>query len=364
MELTPPAAVSGKVLDEDGDLMPGCMVSLRSANARPQFQPEDSRLADGSFRLFHIPPGTWRVSARCLTPVFQPRPLSAGPDPLPRLAYPTQYLPQPLRLTGGTETSGIEIRMKPVPVTYIRLSLGPSAQARKDLSYELSPVNAEEQNGFAFGWRPLDTSHSPVILPQVFPGSYDLRIVSGAFGARGVDTPGPPMISTQRLVVGDQPVDARADLRTTFDLTGRIEFDDGVIPPSFDWSHVSICINPNFAIPFDRNDCSKAQPDGVFTLNVFPMLSHIFVDAPHAYMKSAWYGNREVSGGQIDLSAGPAELRVVLSTKTATIEGSAPPGVMVWIAPSNPSNERPQRPAPADRDGHYRSTVLRPGSID
>ena len=77
---------------------------------------------DGSYRLYKIAPGKYVITAECSAVVFQPRPLSEGPDPPPKTAYPMQFYPaasdlksaEIVELLPGAEKSGVDFRMRPV----------------------------------------------------------------------------------------------------------------------------------------------------------------------------------------------------------------------------------------------------------
>src|SRR5580698_3050605 len=58
LELIPPAAVTGHVLDEDGDPISGCFVEARKAALRNQgvISNTPAQAEDGSYRLSQIPP--------------------------------------------------------------------------------------------------------------------------------------------------------------------------------------------------------------------------------------------------------------------------------------------------------------------
>ena len=96
VELVPGATVTGHVVDEDGDPLNGCSIQAHPANNSNQTVamtrgPMDRE--DGSYRLYNVAPGKVVITAECRAPAFEPRPLSEGPDPPPRAAYPLQFYP-------------------------------------------------------------------------------------------------------------------------------------------------------------------------------------------------------------------------------------------------------------------------------
>ena len=96
VELIPGAALSGHVVDEDGDPLPGCNIQPHPAKNPEQGVPLSGLMntnEDGDYRIYAVPPGKYILMARCQRPMFQPRPFSAGPEPSPIQAYPIQFYP-------------------------------------------------------------------------------------------------------------------------------------------------------------------------------------------------------------------------------------------------------------------------------
>jgi hypothetical protein len=95
VELVPGSAVTGRVVDEDGDPLSGCVIQPHPAkNFNQGFAFRWSAIReDSSYRLFGVPPGKYIITAQCQAAVFQPRPLSEGPDPRPSAAYAIEFYP-------------------------------------------------------------------------------------------------------------------------------------------------------------------------------------------------------------------------------------------------------------------------------
>jgi hypothetical protein len=196
MELVPGAAVSGHIVDEDGDPLSGCMVEVHSARNFHQgiamMRPPMSR-EDGSYRIYGVPPGNYTITAQCSTAVFQPRPLSEGPDPPPSLAYPVQFYPaaselksaEIVELSPGAEKTDVNFQMRPVQVTHIHGTLaaaGAEWRGRNDLRVQLLPLHARDPRMFGFGaGGRVNAKDGSFELRQVFPGSYRLAVFSQNF---------------------------------------------------------------------------------------------------------------------------------------------------------------------------------------
>ncbi len=77
----------------------------------------------------------------------------------------------------------------------------------------------------------------------------------------------------------------------------------------------------------------RTAGDGTFTATgVFPSLWRVQVFGPSVFVKSVSQGGRETTNGLIDSSGSATEpVHVVVSTKTATIRGTGPPGALIQV---------------------------------
>jgi protocatechuate 3,4-dioxygenase beta subunit len=404
VDLIPGAAVSGRIVDEEGEPIQGCFVQPHTAKNPDQGAPSEgnpSTNEDGDYRFYSVPPGKYILTAQCQTTVFQPRPFSSGPDPPPSRAYPLQYYPlatnpkeaEAVELTPGNEKSGVDFRMRPAPVTQIHGFISPDSAEWKgrNLNLQLMWIDPSRRNGMNFG-AGIDQTKGTFEFQQVFPGSYTLVAFSNDGGEDkriGV---------SQRIEVSDRPLDVVLELHPAFELTGKVELDansnnnantgasgnigvGGNIPggaqgravfiglngpasngkPSL--SQVGIQLFPAYqmGMPFPQTQVSE---DGSFTLKgVIPGVWRLQVNTPLAFVKSAWIGSAEVTNGPLDLSKGATgALRIVLSTNTGTIRGSAPAGQTIFAQRIDDDVPfRSSRATQTDPSGQYTLSNLSPG---
>jgi len=377
VELVPGASVTGRVVDEDGDPLSGCFVQPHPAknfNGVPvtSVPPAGN---DGSYRLVNIPPGKYILTAQCRTAVFQPRPLSDGPDPPPSAAYPVQYYAgatdpesaQIVELTPGVERSGIDFQMRPVPVTHIHGTLSAASadwHGRNDLVAQLLYLDPRTSRPMAFNSNgrvnPVNGSFE---IRQVFPGPYRLMVFSRNALERGVnrgESPD-PVGATTRVDVADKPIDISLPFHRGVDVSGTVEIEHSdntanQITPE----QIGIQLTPEFPFsPFPSP--VQAGKDGTFTIkSVFPGEWRIRLTAPSAFVKSAWLGTEDVTHGVLDLTSGSAPpLRILVSSNTATIRGKAPDSQLVFAtlvdARGQSSSGR------TDSSGQFTITGLAPG---
>lgn len=368
IELMPGAAISGRIGDEDGDPMTGCIVQVHSANSSRSagaMRPPAMR-DDGTYRLSGIAAGKYIVSAQCSEAVFQPRPLSAGPDPPPMQAYPMQYYSgasdaksaQVIDVAAGAEKSGVDFQMHPAPVTHIHGTFaGGSADGRRrgDLHVELVPVDAKNPSVFGGGAEVNDDGTFDI--HQVFPGSYYLVAstpqnprTDGAFLEGGV----------MRVDVSDRPLNVSLALHPAMDLSGKVEIagDAHSVTPA----QIHLQIDPLIQYGGGTVDSQVAE-DGSFTFkSVLPGEWRIRMFAPGAFLQSARMGGDDVTNQPLNLMSGvAAALEIVASTNTATIAGTAPAGKLIFAQAEEDEPGQVQKVAPVDGNGNFKIDGLAPG---
>lgn len=378
VELLPGAAVTGRIVDEDGDPMSGCFVQPHPAknfNGGVLVTPVPLAGNDGSYRLVNIPPGKYILNVQCRTAAFQPRPLSAGPDPPPSAAYPVQFYAgasdpesaQIVELTPGAERSGIDFQMRPVPVTHIHGTLTAASadwHGRNDLEAQLRPLDRPASDVYFDGR--VDPVNGSFEIPKVFPGSYRLIVFSrNAFERGGNRGESPhPVGATARVDVADKPVEISLPFYRGVDVSGRIEIEHS--------DNTANQIAPEqIGIQLTSEEYlfgpppSPVQPgeDGTFTIkSVLPGEWRINLRSPSAFLKSAWLGTEDVTHGALDLTSGSvAPLRILVSGNTATIRGTAPDSQIVsatLIDAGGPSQKRSER---TDSNGQFTIPGLAPG---
>lgn len=367
VELIPGAAVSGRIVDEDGDPVANCFVQVHPAKNLEQGVPMmgfSNSNQDGEWRAFGIAPGKFILSAQCGRAVFQPRPFSAGPDPAPSKAYPTQYYPlatdakgaQMVELTAGNEKSGVDFQMSPMPVTQVRgvFASGSANWPGGQLAIQLTSFaehGVPGMNMVAGG------DNGKFEFQKVFPGSYILVVFSqGAEETR--------IGAWQRVDVGDKPVDLTLELKHAFDLSGKVEIETSASsahPLTPNQINIQLVSQYQVGMPYPQG---QVNDDGTFTLKgVLPAPWRLQLNAPQAFVKAAWLGSTDVTNAPVDLSSGAAgALRILVSTNTGTIRGSAPAGYAVYAQRIDEETLfRGNQGTGVDQNGQYRFEGLAPG---
>src|SRR4051794_26183515 len=156
-ELTPGATITGRVVDEDGDPLPGCMPQVLPA--RP-LDPvviggSDASDANGVYTLWGVNAGKFRILMRCQNAVLEPFPLQPTnqPRPAPTLAYAPTFYPgvrelqqaQIIEISPGTVKPGIDFQLKPARVFAVNGSIGPAGVELPRVQLILQPRNPAER---------------------------------------------------------------------------------------------------------------------------------------------------------------------------------------------------------------------------
>ena len=128
LELIRTGAISGRIVDHDGDPMPRVSVELRSVRERKP--PSLSALTDdrGVYRIYQIPPGKYYLSA-VYQPAYQVREIQMqASDGASEEGYATTYYPGTFDFTQarsidipvGADLAGVDLQLQRVHAVHIR----------------------------------------------------------------------------------------------------------------------------------------------------------------------------------------------------------------------------------------------------
>lgn len=358
-ELTPGATITGRVVDEDGDPLPGCGPQLIPVHPLDPvgMVGNQSSDANGVYTVWGVSPGKLKLLMRCGNAVLEPFPLQpvTQPHPAPTLAYPPTYYPgvtnvqeaQVIEILPGMEKSGVDFQMKRARVFSLKGTLRGGDLSRANVT--LAPRSRSDDGVWGGSGAAVDAAKGTFAIERVFPGSYTVLAFlpdeRGPYGARqNVEVPAPG------------PVDL--ELKPGVDISGKVE-----VEGEFKLPLSAISVQLNSTEPMGRGSTPpKTSADGAFTFSrVIPGVYHVEAYGPNVFVKSVEWGGHDVPDNIVDTSTGAAgPLRVVLSTKTATIRGMAPVGHFVEaIAISSPHPMRSG--AMVDQQGSFTLGGLRPG---
>jgi len=378
VELTPGGAISGHIVDEDGDPLNGCLLQPHSAKnfnqGIPMMRVPEIR-DDGSYRIFGIPAGKYIISAQCSATVFQPRPLSEGPDPPPSSAYPIQYYSattdvksaEIVELSAGAEKSGVDFQIRPVPVTHIhgKFTAGSADwRGHGDLQIQLVPVDQNGQRSFVFAGGGAEINGDGSFdIREVFPVSYQIVASSQDLSAGPQSEAVRAVGGVLRVDVADKPLDVSLPLYHAVDISGRVEIEHDN-KSTFPITPVLVQIQLEPKTQFASGPTfTQVNEDGSFTIkSVLPGEWRIRAMAPNGFMKSARLGGDDVTDRPLNLTSGAAgPLQIVVSTNTGTIKGTASGGEMVFAAVVEEEQAQGWRMAQVNSNGQFSMEAVPPG---
>lgn len=355
IKMTPQGMIYGKVIDDDGEAVPGAMVAAYrrvwfAGHRQLQIAANSSAQADGSFVLGNLPSANYYFSARGImrppqSQAFVDNYFPNTPDPEAAVAT---------NLTSGTDIRGINLRTRSVRVFNIR---GTATQADGDPATGI-PLLLLSLDGANHGSSSAGTTGGAFEFRNVTPGNYVIQALphrsAGESSALTAYVP---------VTVGDGDVDdVHVALVPGAEIEGVARLDDA----PFTQNGVSITFEPINGRGINNGAQIK---EGAFTFhNVAPTSYRLVIQnlLGGYYVKSIRFGGRSLIHNELDLSAGSGgTLEILLSDKPGSVSGTARnsngdpiPGATIsaWI-----KDDPEVHIARADDSGHFSIRNLAPG---
>jgi protocatechuate 3,4-dioxygenase beta subunit len=452
LKMTPQGIITGRVTDEDGDPIAGAPVSVArygysnghrqliqtggtlSAIASGATMSAANALAmltgggsagtsddQGNFRIVNLAPGRYYVSANpqgassLLNPVQAP----AGGGPSEPISITTYYPSSPdaqgaapVDVAGGSEVSGINIRVRKQKVYSIRgkVADGATGGAAAGATILFFPLDGSvEANPLAMisnMARPAPDGTFEVrnLLPGqyaiqglIFPGLAAL-MAPATPGAAPAATPARPLsldpLLTTRLEIGISNADVAGVVLQLTDGTtipGTVTVEDGKLadllqapqqnqgtatpqgpPVAAGVRSIRLTMADG---PTVSSRMGNFAEDGVFKITgVEPTKYFVNITGlpPGTYAKSVKFAGQDITKTVLDMTSGAAgALEVVLSPKAADLtgvvhndNGDPLPGIPVTLWPKTPDHGKPDsgiKTANTDQNGSFKLTGLAPG---
>ncbi len=360
VKLTPQAVVSGRVLDEDGELWTHAFVNLlRSRRVHGQSKLEDfggGELNDqGEFRIGRIPPGKYYLAAK---PDVNWESRYRLPPPLRQPTWHPSSLDldgaNPIIVGPGDQVTGLEIRLRRGSAHAIRGTLvgienippptGPEQYARRRISVESTSGAGASGTSFFIG------PNGSFEIPGLPPGTYEIRVTQGFL---------PISLGTAKVQVDDRDVDDVAiQLTPPQPLNGMIQVaEEGSKKPA----GLVVELDP---IRPGQSPYVYSRADGSFE---FPPIGaeryRVSAGGVGHYLKEIRYGDVVSNDGTFTVTGAGGSLLLVLSTRVAHLTGrmsatavGAPRIVLIPAAAGD------VRQATLDQTGMFSFGDVRPGT--
>lgn len=331
ISLTPGAAISGRVVDEDGEPISGCMPVLESSGSFPYGVPmggSQNTSESGEFRMWGLNAGSYYVRVQCSQPAFQPRKLSSGPPAPPSIGYPPTYYPgaatvasaQIITLKGGEERSGLDFQVKPAHMaTLTGVVTLPSSDIQPQITIEA--LRPDDRLGMGRQPGRVDAKTGQFQITGMFAGSYELVAIARSQQGQAL------FVARQQTEVGDEdPKPVALNLVAGTDLAGSVTVESD--QPSRSGS-ITIQLVPK------RPTAMSAPPQpvsvdkgGSFTLKgVFPGEWTVMAMGQSIFLKRLELGGQSFEGKSFTFANGAAgPLHVVVSDRLPRVTISGTPG--------------------------------------
>lgn len=380
LRLVPLGAISGRVLDDDGDPVQGAGIQVLRFNystGHRQLVPVAGASSNdrGEYRAYDLPAGRYFLLAT-LRGIPMSHPPEAGAlipemqEPFAALYYPGVLdfsSAAQITLTEGGELTDADFHLQRVRAATVRGRLFSPAE---DFAGSQVQVVLAHTDGNA--------------ASSIDRGSGTIDHVTGRFEFRGV-APGSYLIVASQLHNG-HPLGGRVQVDVTtatpqqnanvtltpaFDITGAIEVEDSAAAKL---ANVVVRLSPSEGLAFGPMPASKIAPDGSIHLaGITPGIWNFVLDSlpDGLWIKSATFGSVDVTRGEINISPGSrGQLHIVLAANGAQVTGSVleegqPRKATVVLVPSAPelqSSASMYRTAPTQADGTFSFKGVRPGA--
>ena len=396
--MTPLGAISGIVLDQDGDPLDGAMVSLWMPwfpRGKPGFVQRGSTVTNdrGEYQITDVVPGRYVVmvnatgrqairiqpeSVASVQPIRQAiridQDTAASVQPIDQRfepQYGVQYFPVTERLSGaslltvaGKEIDGIDFHMVARSPTILRGTVVPPADLPPDVVIQVAGISQDVPDRTQFGF---GTAAGPPKYEfetgGVLPGEY-LLVATVSVGGRSYR-------GVQRAVVNagaENPTTLK--LEPGIDLVGSLKFEGGSKE-----AEPLVVLTPGDGLPYNYTPPqTHAKADGSFVIPaVVPGIWDIGVQpVPEGgYVKSMRLGEQDVLTEDMVIRPDTTEpLHIVVSSRGGILEGDVKTDTGKEAGPANvlaaPDGKYSHVlsfyiAVNADEKGHFKLKGLTPG---
>lgn len=401
MALTRAVAISGQVLDEDGDPVANVRVQLLqhtydsalTTGGGPAVFTDESgnyRIPDLSAGRYYLSVGWDRgpvfsiLGGRAVnTPVASVPPTLPGESPryYGTTFYPSetdQSLAKPIQIVAGQkDLQGMNIQLQKRPAFHVtgKIVGEPAGCPIEKCQVLLASVGATSAMGLGVrGTVAHIAEDGSLDFPGRFqPGDYFIRVMSGLPGRQIV-------LASQRLTIRDRDINAVLNLQPLMEIRGNVAIEGA---PKTDFSNLPGTPPPAVTMqiflyspdnPEQSGLRSKITNDGSFTIgDVAPGIYEVRVCCipGGTWVKSIQFGSQDPRDNRIEIPGGtsPGQLQITLSRSVAQIAGvvetdqgkPADGGAVTLIGDSLGSGKLSMTTGIA-RDGRFTLPQIAPGT--
>jgi hypothetical protein len=350
VKLTPTGAITGRVLDPDGEPVQGFSVM-----ATPRYGQYATTNEKGEFRIGGLRPGRYRVMASHQDGTGERPEIRRDGTVEPHYArtwYPAVMAEKgaaSIVVRAGAESSGADIRLVAVP--FVRVSgkvIGIPPGTRGNLMIW-------QDNGGHGAALNADGSFE---LWRLDPGNY--RLTGEWALANGEQTQTAPV----SVDVAGSNIDG-IELRVVADsdISGHLEFEDDQVKAA--WAKVNgpRAVGLDAVNQFGGLESASVGENDTFHLDKVPAGKYrVTLSWDGVYVKSMRLGSATIDGAILDLGngSGGGELSVTVGAANSSVSGTVSGGNATQVTLKGP--DFVARSGPVKADGTYEFAGLAPGS--
>lgn len=379
LKMTPHGVVVGRILDEEGEPVANARVMLQSyryITGRKQLSPSGGANVSndlGEYRVFGVAPGKYYLSVTPAptNPGFaQDRSVSSGPDE----DYVATYYPGTIdpaaavqvEVGPGAQLRGIDMTLTKMRTVTLKGRVTHGLPGRQNIQVILMPRNPA--GVMSINRSSAVDAAGNFTIRHAAPGAYVLTAI--------INEPGGSRQGRLPVDVGNSPMEGlMITVGSGITIKGQVRSDPDGSP--VDLAAARLMLQQQEAGVFGGSWQGKPEQDGVFEVkNVSPGRYYpVWYGLPaNAYVKSARSDQTDVLVAGLDLTSGapPPPLEIVVSSRAASVTGSAlnektgspAPGATVVLVPTEKERREQQsyyRTIVTDQHGAYSLTGVPPG---
>ncbi len=373
------AVIAGKIMDTDGDPVPGVwVVAQRYAGSHYRSFGRSGHTNDlGEYRIGDLQSGRYLLKAISMQQSFERGPTEAAAGARPSVPYPTYYP----GTTDKAQAVPLELRAGEEMPANFALAYGPAFRIRGTVG----SIPVIENPGLTVVLRPKDNAWLMAEAGVKKDGSFDLgRVLPGSYTVllMSMTAPAPQVITAaQTFEVKDTDLDnVRLTPTATTQVRGQMRMEDN---QKIDWADVTITLDPgdddaDGEIQFGdehENTSAQVKKDGSFDLKTVPSGTyHLTVFSQttalrDCFVKSINAGGKDVADSGFTVSGGLWSLDIVVSSKGAMVEGAVvddknrpvADADVVLIPDANRQRRDLYQSAQTDQHGRFKLRGINPG---
>lgn len=321
VRIPPLAAISGKVLDEDGQPMAGVSVSVMRYIYRNQGKSlwrESSAQTDdrGQYRLFDLQSGRYYLMAAAGTGTRMAQGANVHSN-IPEEGYMPVYYPgvaelsqaAPQELQPGADWTGADFKLRRLPTYHIRGRVTGATLRSRGAGVLAWPCDQDQMAAMMSGvaLRSSQLTNSRFDISGLVSGTYCLRVPGGMAPV---------------TVKGADVDDVEVTVPPSFTVSGAVTIDGA--PPS-PMPQIDIELHSNTT---QESAHGVMKSDGSFQLEgLYPGAYSLIVQQQgKLYVKSVLYGSVDVTNGLIPSAQAGTALHITMGTDPGEINGTVQPG--------------------------------------